>query len=426
MIETSRKIEYDLLEKTAKIYHSIARHSMDSFLILDRQCRFLDVNDVYCKLIGYSRKKILAMNISDVEVGEKNNIEKYLQKIEKSGNGRFLTSHRKKKGTVIDFEVSASYEKDLGGLIIVFLHDITKQKINEQKVAHLASFPRLSPSPIIEVDAKGKIMFINNSASAAIQMIGPKYKINAFLPKDVNDIFIELNNDKEKSLFREVTIGDEIFAETIYLTPEYDSMRIYVENITKRKHAETELAKVQEGLKDKVELQLSDSYKHLGTINRKISLLLELDKYPKSKKDKQKAIDHILNLAMNISEAPTGYLYSSKGRGKFNLLAHRGLTEQEKEKIKVISSRSVGLLRYLLKKKSIISGDIKRYEAKLLTLDNKLDYFIKLPLAKGRALGGFIFLGFNKKENVDAQDLEFLDVFATHASVALINAGVLE
>ena len=171
---------------------------------------------------------------------------------------------------------------------------------------------------------------------------------------------------------------------------------------------------------------MSDSYKHLGLINRKISLLLELGKFPKSKKYQQNVIDHVLNLAMNISNAHTGYLYSSEGKGKFNLLSYKGVKEEQKEKIKVITAHMVGLLRHLIKERGLISGDIKRYEAELLALDNKLEYFVTLPLSTGANLGGFIFLGFDKKKNVDAQDLEFLDVFAMHASSALAKAGVLK
>jgi PAS domain S-box-containing protein len=44
------------------------------------------------------------------------------------------------------------------------------------------------------------------------------------------------------------------------------------------------------GERKKIEGQLADSYKHLGLINRKISLLLELGKFPKSKKYKQEII----------------------------------------------------------------------------------------------------------------------------------------
>lgn len=45
---------------------------------------------------------------------------------------------------------------------------------------------------------------------------------------------------------------------------------------------------------------------------------------------------------------------------------------------------------------------------------------------KGTSLGGFIFLGFDKKKSMDTQDLEFLDVFAMHASNALTRVGALK
>lgn len=320
MKKIKKTAEQDLLEKTAKIYQSVTRDSMDGFWIVDMRGRFLDVNDVYCQLIGYSRKELLKMSIDDIRVGGKiNDITKQLQKIKKTGEERFLVQHRKKDGTIIDVEASANYANYLGGFVSVFIRDITN-----------------------------------------------------------------------------------------------------------RKKAEDALSKKQAESKKIIEKQLAESYKHLGLINRKISLLLEVGKYPKSKKYRQKIIDHILNLAMNISKAPTGYLYGSKKRGKFSLLSFKGMKEELKEKISVITSRTVGLLRYLIKEKALIKGDIKRYEAGLLALDNKLEYFVTLPLSKGTALGGFIFLGFDKKESVDAQDLEFLDVFAVHASSALVNAGVLE
>jgi transcriptional regulator with GAF, ATPase, and Fis domain len=200
---------------------------------------------------------------------------------------------------------------------------------------------------------------------------------------------------------------------------------IFIRDISESKKAEEAMAINRANSKDIIETQLTDSYKHLGLINRKISLLLELGKFPKSKKYRQEVIDHVLNLAMSISKAPTGYLYGAKTRGKFNLLSYKGLEEEQKEKIKVITAHTVGLLRHLIKERGLISGDIKKYEAELLALDNKLEYFVTLPLLKGSSLGGFIFLGFDKQKIVDRQDLEFLDVFATHASNALAKMGVL-
>lgn len=312
--------DQDLIEKTAEIYQSIIRDSMDGFWIVDMQGQFLDVNDTYCRLIGYSRRELLKMNVSDVESKKnKKGILEHIKKLKKTGKNRFLTQLEKSNGGVLDVEISATYAKHLGGLVVVFLRDLTgvKQTANDQ------------------------------------------YKNRAESRK-------------------------------------------------------------------KIEKQLVDSYKHLGTINRKITLLLELEKFPKSKRNAQAVLDHILHLAMSISNAPMGYLYGAKGRGKFSLLSSKGCEEAHKQKISVITSRTVGLLRHLLKEKSLISGDIRRYEGELLAIDNKLEYFVTLPLSKGSALGGFIFLAFNKKHNIGTQDLEFLDVFAMHASNALTKAGVLK
>jgi PAS domain S-box-containing protein len=320
MKKSLKKGEQELLEKTAKIYQSITRDSMDGFWIVDMQGRFLDVNDAYCSLIGYSRKELLKINISDVEAWDKaNGVVKHLQEIKKTGAGRFLTQHLKKDGTIIDIEATANYADYLGGFIFIFIRDISVQKKREG----------------------------------------------------------ELSRNRAKS--KKIIAG-----------------------------------------------QLTDSYQHLGLINRKISLLLELGKFPSSKKQGQEVVDHILNLAMNISNAPTGYIYASKTRGKFDLLSYRGVKDEQREKIKVVTAQTVGLLKHLMKEKGLISGDIKRYEAELLVLDNKLEYFVTLPLSKGSALGGFIFLGFDKKKSVETQDLEFLDVFAMHASNALAKAGVLK
>lgn len=362
MKETRKNQEQDLIERTASIYHSIAHDSMDGFWILDMQGQFLDVNDEYCCMIGYSRGELLKMNLIDVEVAEKpKNVVKFMGRIKRLGKKRFFTQHRKKNGTIIDIEISVNYVNYLGGLVFASLRDITgiKRTENDQ---------------------------FRNRAESRKKMEG--------------QLADSYKQSKEEAQSRKVVDGQ--------LADSYKD------------------SKNQAASKKVVEGQLADSYKYLGTINRKITLLLDIGKLPRSKKHRKETIDYILSLAMSIVNAPMGYLYNSKGRGKFTLLSYRGLNEGQEEKITVITSHKVGLLKHLLREKSLISGDIKHYEAELLASDNKLKYFVTLPLSKGSDLGGFIFLGFNKKHNMSTQDLEFLNVFSMHASKALIEAGVLE
>jgi len=320
MTKNKKREEWELVKKTARLYQSIARNSMDGFCIIDIKGHFFDVNNTYCRLLGFSKNEFLEMNISDVEARNKpTDVVKYIQHLKRRGKKRYFTQHRKKNGAIVDIEVSANYTDYLGGLIFIYLRDFTEIRKTERD----------------------------------------QYRNRA------------------------------------------------------------ESRKILEG-------QLTNAYTHLGKINRKISLLFELDQYPKSKKGKQQTLNHVLNLAMNISNSSTGYLYQSKGKGKFDLLSHKGLNGEQKDKIKIISARTIKLLKHLIKEKKLISGYIKGYEAELLVLDNELKYFVTIPLSKGTSLGGFIFLGFDKKNSVDAQDLEFLDVFAMHASIALAKAGVLK
>jgi len=115
-------------------YRTILRTTMDGFWIADIQGRFLDVNDAYCHLIGYSRDELLTMRISDVEAVERPEETAHrVQRIMETGGDRFETHHRCKDGGIIDVEVSVNYTKSGGGRLVVFLRNITERKRIEEE-----------------------------------------------------------------------------------------------------------------------------------------------------------------------------------------------------------------------------------------------------------------------------------------------------
>lgn len=186
-----------------------------------------------------------------------------------------------------------------------------------------------------------------------------------------------------------------------------------------------EETKKQEQSKEDLQERLAESYRQLGIVNRKIPLLLELGRYPRSEKHKQKIMAYVLNMAISVSHADTGFLYRASGKGEFSLLSAKGVEKDGIKKISVISPKTLGLLRQLIREKNRLSGDIKEHDVALFSLDNKLEYFVTLPLSQGRKLKGLIFLGFGTEKRMETQELEFLDVFSMHASVALLNAKAL-
>ena len=120
--------------KLAEIqYQTILRTALDGFWITDTQGKFLDVNDAYCELIGYTREELLTMCLSDIEAVENQaDTQRHIQKVIETGKDHFATRHRRKDGALIDVEISANYLDMSGGRFFVFVHDITERKRSDR------------------------------------------------------------------------------------------------------------------------------------------------------------------------------------------------------------------------------------------------------------------------------------------------------
>ena len=106
---------------------------MDGFWIVDSMGRFLDVNDAYCRAMGYSRAELLTMRIQDVEAIETpEEVARHMQRVAGSGLGPFETRHRRKNGTVIDVEISTHHMDTEGGREFVSVRDITGRLLAEE------------------------------------------------------------------------------------------------------------------------------------------------------------------------------------------------------------------------------------------------------------------------------------------------------
>jgi PAS domain S-box-containing protein len=146
-------------------YKTIIRTSMDGFLLVDTEGRFLDVNDAYCHMIGYSRDELLKMRIQDIEAVESpEETAARIRKLMETGSDRFETRHRHRDGRIIDIEVSVNYIKGDEGMLFTFLRDITERKVAEKELKLKAELLDAAGDSIFLHDTEGNLIYVNKTA----------------------------------------------------------------------------------------------------------------------------------------------------------------------------------------------------------------------------------------------------------------------
>jgi len=121
-------------EKSELQAREILQTAMDGFWTVDIEGRFIDVNHVACKMLGYSAEEMLTMRISDIEINETAEQTKaHISKIKKNGEDRFESKHRCNDGRIIDVEVSTTLQP-AQNLMVAFISDITERKKAEMQL----------------------------------------------------------------------------------------------------------------------------------------------------------------------------------------------------------------------------------------------------------------------------------------------------
>lgn len=113
-------------------------------------------------------------------------------------------------------------------------------EFSEAALVRLASYPELTPNPIIEIDLKGTITYANPAAVMEfknIQALGMKHPILIGL----QELATRVGKHREKVNIREVEIGERIYEQSIHYIYESELIRTYVSDITERKRAEEQL-----------------------------------------------------------------------------------------------------------------------------------------------------------------------------------------
>jgi PAS domain S-box-containing protein len=115
----------------------------------------------------------------------------------------------------------------------------------EEEIARMASFSRLNPNPVLEVDYSGTLTYYNDAALKVVESQGAP-GVEALLPPDLPAI-LEVARERGEGLFyREVGVGGTVFAQHIHFLPQFQRVRLYTMDITARQEVEEVLRRAKE------------------------------------------------------------------------------------------------------------------------------------------------------------------------------------
>ena len=117
------------------------------------------------------------------------------------------------------------------------INEESLQARDRNDLIRLASFPELSPNPIIEIDFTGNLTYLNPAARIKFQSIEQEKLKHPILA----GLLSELHNIQGNLLLREVVIGSEILEQYVHYLSEHQLIRSYLFDITARKQAEKKL-----------------------------------------------------------------------------------------------------------------------------------------------------------------------------------------
>lgn len=112
--------------------------------------------------------------------------------------------------------------------------------LRSDEMKRLASFPELSPHPIIEIDFKGRITYMNPSAKLSFPDLSDDEAENFNHPL-MMDIALPKDNTNSQLVLREISSDDRHFQQYVHYLSKYNVIRSYIFDITERKNSEAKL-----------------------------------------------------------------------------------------------------------------------------------------------------------------------------------------
>ncbi len=141
--------ELNKAHENLKVFRALMERSSDALYVVDpKDGAIRDVNHTACKRLGCTRKALLGMRVSDIQVKIQNAEEwtAFANRVRKEGSVLFIGEHRKRNGTTFPVEVNVTFVQAGGrGFLIAAARDITERRKMEDAERELKTLRGLVP-----------------------------------------------------------------------------------------------------------------------------------------------------------------------------------------------------------------------------------------------------------------------------------------
>ncbi|HET7479394.1 MAG TPA: PAS domain S-box protein [Rubrobacteraceae bacterium] len=257
------KTNQRMLQESEERFRSIFEQAAVGIAQVSLDGRLLRVNGKLCQITGYTREEICELPFQDIICP--NDVDADFEDLRRMLSSEIETYKMERRysradGSPIWINLtvslgSASVEES--EYCIVVVEDITRRKQAENELTRLASFPRLTPIPIIEAIPDEDLNYVNPAAADLfpdLNWLRLKHPMLAGL----DSVAAELRSDEKESCVREVKVNGDCYHQLIARVPGSENLRIYGIDITERKRSESAMREIRESERRRLARDLHD------------------------------------------------------------------------------------------------------------------------------------------------------------------------